>query len=84
MDKLIIALLRGDYGDTGFSYDGATVYELVEGHIKVIYWNSSNRQEPWHKEVHEAILEEVENDHDKWDGSVSINMNEIMFEIQEI
>lgn len=63
---------------------GMIEHQVIGGGLQLTYWNSSNYEEVDHNEVLDLIIEELEEDNFISDGSVSSDMNEIMFEIMEI
>lgn len=79
----VIKLLRSGDLERIVETWGAT-YILENDNNRIKYWNSSNQELIHHKHVREAIIDELLEDENNLDGSISSNMNEIMYEITEI
>jgi|TARA_B110000444_G_C18401613_1_gene393923 hypothetical protein len=82
MDKqLIKAINRIDFEHSiDDDFENTSVYKVQGDETYMLFWNSSNGEEPDYRYVLPLILEYVIDGED--DGSISDGFNEIMFEIR--
>jgi hypothetical protein len=82
MDKqLIKAINRRDFEHSiDDDFENTSVYKVQGDETYMLFWNSSNGEEPEYRYVLPLILEYVIDGED--DGSISDGFNEIMFEIR--
>jgi hypothetical protein len=82
MDKqLIKAINRIDFEHSiGDDFENTSVYKVQGDETYMLFWNSSNGEEPEYRYVLPLILEYVIDEN--MEGSVSDGFNEIMFEIR--
>jgi hypothetical protein len=82
MDKqLIKAISRRDFEHSiEDDFENTSVYKIQGDETYMLFWNSSNGEEPEYRYVLPEILELVIDE--DMEGSVSDGFNEIMFEVR--
>jgi len=82
MDKqLIKAISRRDFEHSiEDDFENTSVYKVQGDETYMLFWNSSNGEEPEYRYVLPLILEYVIDEN--MEGSVSDGWNEIMFEVR--
>ena len=82
MDKqLLKAINNRDYEHSiDDDFENTSVYKVQGDETYMLFWNSSNGQEPEYRYVLPEILELVVDEN--MEGSISDGFNEIMFEIR--
>ena len=88
LTSLILECRNANYIHSGLcdfsdEYGKTKVYEVEADDMVLTYWNSSNDEKIPHQLALELIGDELYKNDSICQGSVSVNMNEIMFEINE-